>query len=222
MGENCCMKDYILSCLVVNDGIGSKVTRIAKQNGITGATVLLGKGTVKNPILEFLALNDIRKEIVLLIGEKNTAYKALEELDSELELHKPNHGIAFAFSLSGLYGARDCNCNVRESRGVVNTMYKAIFAVVDKGRAEAAVDAATTAGSVGATIINARGAGPHETHMLFSMAIEPEKEIVMILSEISVVDAIVSEIRNELKMDDPGNGLIFVLDVDKVYGLYEK
>ncbi len=222
MVDNCCMKDYILSCLVVNDGIGNKVTRIAKQNGITGATVFLGKGTIKNHFLELLALNDIRKEIILLISEKEKAFKALEVLDNELELHKPNHGIAFAFSLSGLYGARDCSCNIRESRGVADTMYKAIFSVVDKGRAEAVVDAATAAGSVGATIINARGAGPHETHMLFSMAIEPEKEIVMILSENSIADAIISEIRNKLNMDDPGNGLIFILDVDKTYGLYKK
>lgn len=221
MGENSGMKDYVVSCLVVNNGIGSKVTRIAKQNGVTGATVFLGKGTIKNSWLELLDLNDIRKEVILLISEKNTAFAVLEELDRELELHKPNHGIAFSFSLSGLYGAGDCKCNVKESRGVVNTMYKAIFTVVEKGRAEVVVDAATSAGSVGATIINARGAGLHETHMLFSMAIEPEKEIVLILSENNSADAIVSEIRKQTEIDEPGKGLLFILDVDKVYGLYK-
>jgi len=222
MEEYSGMKEYLLTCLVVNNGIGSKVTRIAKQNGISGATVFLGKGTIKNPWLELLDLNDIRKEIILLISEKKTASAALEELDRELELHKPNHGIAFAFSLSGLYGARECKCNVKESRGVVSTMYKAIFVIVDKGRAEAVVEAATAAGSVGATIINARGAGIHETHVLFSMAIEPEKEVVLILSETGSADAIVSEIRKQLEIDEPGKGLLFILDVDKAYGLYKK
>lgn len=222
MGINSKTKEFELACLVVNNGIASKVTRIAKQNGITGATVFLGKGTIKNTLLELLDLNDVRKEVVLLISDKETAYGALEKLNKELELHKPNHGIAFAFPLAGLYGARDCNCNVKESRGDENTMYKAIFIVVDKGNAETVVDAATAAGSVGATIINARGAGPHETHMLFSMAIEPEKEVVMILSESDITDAIVSEIRKELNIDEPGKGLLFTLDVNKVYGLYKK
>ena len=221
MDINTEIKEFELVCLVVNNGIACKATKIAKQNGITGATVFLGKGTIKNPILEMFAINEYRKEIVLLIAEKNIAHKALDVLDEELELHKPNHGIAFAFSLSGLYGARDCNCNVKESRGVENAMYKAIFAVVDKGNAEAVVDAATAAGSVGATIINARGAGVHETHMLFSMAIEPEKEVVMILTESSISDAIVGEIRKQLSIDEPGKGLMFVLDVSKVYGLYK-
>jgi nitrogen regulatory protein PII len=216
------IKEFELICLIVKDGLGSKVTKIAKQNGITGATVFLGRGTIKNFILELLDLTDVRKEIVLLISDKNTAYKALEVLNRELELHKPNHGIAFVFSLSGFYGARDCNSNVNESRGVENTMYKAIFTVVEKGMAEAVVDAATSAGSAGATIINARGAGLHETHMLFSMAIEPEKEVVMILSESGIADSIVTEIRTQVKIDEPGKGLIFVLDVNKAYGLFEK
>ena len=121
MGTNIETEEFELACLVVNNGTASKVTRIAKQNGITGATIFLGKGTIKSPLLEMLALNEYRKEIVLLIAEKDIAHKALEVLDEELELHKPNHGIAFAFSLSGLCGARDCNFNV-EKAGVLKTL----------------------------------------------------------------------------------------------------
>lgn len=219
----CCpdMKELELFCLVVNHGLGSKVTKIARNNGLSGATIFLGKGTVKNHFLELLALNDIRKEIVFTISEKKLVYQALEELNKDLELHKPNHGIAFTVSVKNLLGVRNCNCNnIKESRGVGNTMYDAIFVVVDKGRAEAVVDAATEAGSGGATIINARGAGVHETHMLFSMAIEPEKEIVMILSESEVTDSIVSSIREHINIDEPGNGMMFVLGVNKTYGLY--
>ena len=46
------IKRFELICVIVNYGLGSKVLKIAKQEGISGGTVLLGKGTVKNRLLE--------------------------------------------------------------------------------------------------------------------------------------------------------------------------
>lgn len=211
-----------LCCVIVNYGNGSKIIKIAKQNGLSGGTVFLGKGTVKKShLLEFLDITDVRKEIVLLISEKNTAYHVLDELNKKIEFNKPHHGIAFSLSVKDFFGGRNCiNDKANESRGVNNTMYHAIFVIVDKGLAESVLDAAAKAGSRGGTIINARGSGSHENQTLFSMAIEPEKEIVMILSEISLTDGIVSSIRKQLKIDDPGNGVLFFMNVNKTYGLY--
>ena len=214
-------KDYELFCLVVNFGLGSKVVKIAKQHGISGATIFLGMGTIKNHLLEILGLYELRKEIVLMVADKELAYNALEEINTELVLNKPNHGIAFTTSVSNLLGSRNCTYDSSNKHGgVKNTMYNAIFVVVDKGVAESVIDAASLAGARGGTIINARGSGVHETSTVFSMAIEPEKEIVMILSENTLTEAICDSIRKELKIDDPGNGIIFVLDINKTYGLY--
>lgn len=214
------LKQIELLCVIVNFGLGSKVIKNAKESGISGGTIFLGKGTVKSHLLEILDLSDIRKEIVLMIAEKTIAYQGIEALNQKFDFEKPKHGIAFTASVMSFLGARYC-CynNVKEGRGVESAMYNAIFAVVDKGNAEAVIDAATAAGSRGATIINARGSGIHETNMLFSMAIEPEKEIVMILSKNDLTEAIVASIRQTLKIDDPGNGIMFILDVNKTYGL---
>lgn len=213
--------DLELLCIIVNYGIGSKIIKSAKQSGVSGGTVFLGKGTVRNHLLELLDLTDIRKEIILMISQKTTADNALEKINKEFQLYKPNHGIAFSTSVLGIIGAR-CykNNNVKETGGVENTMYKGIFVIVDKGRAETAIEAATKVGSRGGTIINARGSGIHETNRLFSMDIEPEKEIVLILSEDHLTQAIISSIREELKIEEPGNGIMFILDINKTYGLY--
>lgn len=95
------------------------------------------------------------------------------------------------------------------------------LAIVDRVKAEDVIDAATKAGSKGGTIINGRGSGIHETKKLFLMDIEPEKEIVIILSEVDLTEAIVSSIRTHLRIDEPGNGIIFVQDVNKTYGIYK-
>jgi len=214
-------KEFELICVIVNFGLGSKVLKIAKKAGVTGGTICLGKGTIKNRILEFLEINDSRKEIVLSIADKTTAYQALEILNKELALHKPNHGIAFTFSVANLLESKSCpDQNHREKRGEENTMYQAIFTIVDRGNAVNVIDAANKGGARGGTIINARGSGIHETHTLFSMAIEPEKEMVLIISKSDLTDSIVSSIREHVHIDEPGKGIIFILDVNKTYGLY--
>ncbi|GFR34790.1 P-II family nitrogen regulator [Thermobrachium celere] len=216
------MIDVEQICIIVNFGLGSKLLQAAKNHGISGGTVLLGKGTVNNRILDFLGLSDIRKEIVLMVANKKTADQVLEKLDEEFKFEKPNHGIAFTTSVCSLVGTRSYKSdNLKEGRGVDNNMYHAITVIVDKGKAENVIDAATKAGSTGGTIINARGSGIHETSKLFSMDIEPEKEIVLILSEKEKTEAIVTSIREQLKIDEPGNGILYIQDVNKTYGLYK-
>lgn len=215
------MTDFELICIIVNFKLGSKVMNIARHCGVSGGTILLGKGTVSNRILEFMALSDVRKEIVLMVSDRKSVNKALYELNKEFKFEKPHHGIAFTTSVSNLIGARKSKSDYdTEERGEDNNMYHAITVIVDKGKAEYVIDAATKAGSRGGTLINARGSGIHEHSKLFSMDIEPEKEIVLILSEKEKTEAIVSSIREQLKIDEPGNGIIFIQDVNKTYGLY--
>jgi nitrogen regulatory protein PII len=215
------MIDIEQVCIIVNFGLGSKLLHVAKNHGIPGGTILLGKGTVNNRILEFLGLSDIRKEIVLMVANKNTAEYVLEKLNEKFEFEKPNHGIAFTTSVCSLVGTRSYKSDsLKEGEGVDN-MYHAIIVIVDKGKAEYVIDAATGAGSTGGTIINARGSGIHETGKLFAMDIEPEKEIVLILSKKENTDAIVTSIREQLKLEEPGNGILYIQDVNRTYGLYK-
>jgi len=208
--------------VIVNYGLGSKVLNVAKQNGISGGTVYLGKGTIKNRILEFLDLNDVQKEIVLMVADKATADDAIAKLNKEFKFYKPNHGVAFSISVGCVLGSRSCLRDSKICRGEDKIMYQAIFVIVDKGKAENVIEAATQAGSRGGTIINARGSGVHETSKVFSMNIEPEKEIVLILSKCNKADTIISSIRQNLRIDEPGNGIIFVQEVNQTYGLYDE
>ena len=214
-------KELELICTIVNHGLGSKIIKKAKENAVSGGTVLLGKGTIKNRLLELLDLNDARKEIVLMIADKATASQTLEIFNKDFALYKPNHGIAFTVSVTNLLGYKRYHCEERkEKRGEENTMYQAIFTIVDRGNGATVIEAANKGGARGGTIINARGSGIHETHTLFGMAIEPEKEMILIISKTDQINSIVASISADMHIDEPGKGIIFVLDVNKTYGLY--
>jgi nitrogen regulatory protein PII len=211
-----------LICIIVNYGMGSKIAKTAKHSGISGDTILLARGTVGNQLCDYIGLSDIRKEVLYLIADRETAYQALEKINNEYKFHKPNHGIAFTTSISAVSGKRICKSdNMKYKKGGESIMYHVITTIVDKGKAEDAIDAAARAGSKGGTIINGRGSGIHETSRLFNMDIEPEKEIVIILSETEMTEKIVMAIREELKIDEAGKGIIYVQDVNKTYGVYK-
>lgn len=208
-------------CIIVNFGQGSKIVKHAKHCGARGGTIFLGMGTIKNSLLQLLELNETRKEIILMAAEKAMAYCIMDELNKKFEFKKPNHGIAFSTPISKILGTKNyTKSDYDADRSDVKPMYNLIFVIVDKGRAELAIEAAVKAGSKGGTIINARGSGVHETSRLFTMDIEPEKEIVLILSEAAQTEGIAESIRNSLDLDKPGNGIIFIQDVNKTYGLY--
>ena len=214
------MTGFSLICCVVNMGDASKLIGHAKKYGVKGATVSIGRGTVHSRLLDFLGINEARREIVTMIVEAELSAKAIKGISDDMHFEKPHHGIAFSCSVSGFIGSRnEINQNFG-SNEVGNGMYQIIYAIVDRGRGDDVIDAANKAGARGGTIINARGAGIHEVQRLLSMEIEPEKEEVFIIAKAEAKDGIVASIREHLKIDEPGNGVMFVLDVNEAYGLH--
>lgn len=209
-----------LICVIVNSGGAGRLIKAAKHRGISGATVMLGHGTAKNRLLDFVGLSDVRKEIVFMVAEEEKAGRALDLLNKEFGFDRPNHGIAFTYPICGVFGTKSVVCGEPgKEQGAKSAMYHSITTIVDRGKAEEVIRAATRAGSKGGTIVNARGSGIHETSKIFAMEIEPEKEIVIILSEAEHTEAIVNSIREQLRIEEPGNGIVYVQDIRRAYGI---
>lgn len=216
------MNRFELIYCVVDIGVASKTLKIAKKYGIKGAVISIGRGAVNNRILDFLGITEVRKEIVTMVVEKELASAAIKGISEEMEFSKEHNGIAFSLSITEFIGKNNSgsnDLNYDNNNEVKNSVYKIIYVIVDKGKGEDVIDAANKAGARGGTILNARGAGIHEVQKLFSMEIEPEKEEVFIITETSLKDGIIESIKNDLKIDEPGNGILFVMDVNEAYGL---
>ncbi|SFQ45602.1 P-II family nitrogen regulator [Caldicoprobacter faecalis] len=211
-----------LICVIVNFGVGSKVLQTAKKHGMTGGTVFLGRGTVKSHVLELLGITDERKEIVVMAADRKTADEVAEFLNEHFHFEKPHHGIAFTMPVCDIIGSTVYKHDEIHMEGSEDKVsYNLVVTIVDRGKGEEVVEASRKAGAKGATIVNARGAGIHETSKVFAMEIEPEKEMVLILAKSDIAEAVVSSIREHLEIDQPGKGIIFVQSVNKTYGLHE-
>lgn len=211
-----------LICVIANFGNGSKILNRAKGCGIFGGTIALGRGVVKSKALSYLGLSEVRKEILYMAADKGSTERLLEKICDEKDLKKANKGFAFTTSICLTMGSSTCRCSENNNeRGENSNMYKLITVIVDKGKAEDAIEAAIKVGSKGGTIINARGSGIHETSKLFMMDVEPEKEIALIVAKSEEAESIITSIRENIGIDEPGNGIIYVQNINQVYGLHK-
>ena len=214
------MNSCSLLIILVPFGHASKIVKYAKDNGMTGATIMLAFGTVKNKILDFLGIREIRKELILTAGRTEFLEKLMEKIEHKFAVTRKNFGIAFTIPLlfTNQKKINDCEKSVFK-REEVTAMKSAIFTIVNRGKAGEVVDASVQAGARGGTIINARGSGLNQTMRIFDMEIEPEKEIILTIVDDEKRDGIVQAIREKSDVEKDGHGILFVLPVSKSYGI---
>ena len=82
------------------------------------------------------------------------------------------------------------------------------------------MDIAYKSGVKGGTIVHGRGPAENAAKV-FGIEIEPEKELVIILMPSGLVDKVVNDIYQELQLEVPGNGILFVEPILDVRGLFE-
>ena len=99
--------------------------------------------------------------------------------------------------------------------------HEVIFCIVNTGFSDDAMDAAREAGARGGTVIRARGTANQDAEKLFNIAIQPEKEIVMILIEKELKNDILHALYKKVGLSTPGQGIAFAMPVDNVVGLSE-
>ena len=100
--------------------------------------------------------------------------------------------------------------------------FKLLVAIVPQGRCSPLVSAAKEAGAEGATIIRGRGTGVHEGAKFLGIPIEPEKDVLLILVPIDVAEAVLDSLVTAGELDQPGHGIVFMLDVPRVAGIVHR
>ena len=99
--------------------------------------------------------------------------------------------------------------------------HEVIFCIVNAGFTDEVMDAAREFGARGGTVIRARGTANAEAEKLYNIAIQPEKEIVMILVETALKNDILHALYKAVGLNTPGQGIAFTVPVESVVGLTE-
>lgn len=97
--------------------------------------------------------------------------------------------------------------------------FEAIIALVNTGFSDLVMEAARAEGARGGTVINARGTGDKSLEKKYGVAITPDKEMILIVVNVNIRDAVLSAIYKAAGLDTNGHGIAFSIPVDDVAGL---
>ena len=100
--------------------------------------------------------------------------------------------------------------------------YKCVFAIVNNGFAETAMETARACGAKGGTVLHGRGTISKDAEKFFNITIQPDKEIVMILAKTELIDSILQGLYKAIGFVTEAQGIAFALPVDDVVGLGDK
>ncbi len=216
-------QSFLIMTLILSEQQSHKFVRISKNKCNHGGIILLGKGTVKNSVLNLFGIKSERKEIVNVLVERENAEEMMDFFAKELHLYEIGHGIAYTSPVTIadqiINNDQDTWNAAEDMEG--DSMFKKLTVVVDRGMAEDIMDVARKSGVKGGTILHGRGTGWDCSTKFFGMEIEPEKDLVMIIMPSDLVSKVVNDLFREFQLDVPGNGILFVEPIIEVRGLFD-
>lgn len=212
---------YSLLVSIVPHNSGEFIVDAAKSAGAAGGSILMGRGTASNSVLQLLGFGDSSKDIVYIVVKKSDENNVFESIQNAASEKKNHFGVIFSidvglFLRSGNISEQSKTINY-ENKGdeKMENSYQMINIIVNKGYAEDAMAAARKAGANGGTIIGARGTAKEDDEKFFGMKIVPEKDMLMILASDEKKDDIINAITALPCFSEPGSGIIFCNKAEK-------
>lgn len=90
-----------------------------------------------------------------------------------------------------------------------------ITCIVQRGAADAIVQAAREAGAQGATIFYGRGTGVRERLGVLGITVEVEKEVIQVVVSTDQADHVFERMYVAGKLDTPGMGFMYLTPLEK-------
>lgn len=100
-----------------------------------------------------------------------------------------------------------------------NLKHELIVVIANEGFSDVIMDAAREAGARGGTILHARGTANKEMEKRYGIVITPSKEMLYILVNEEIRDAVMTVVNKVAGIETKGQGIVFALPVSHVAGL---
>jgi len=205
--------------IITNTTEENKFLKYINKYKIGFKVIMHGMGTASSSVLEYFGLEEQEKTIITSILPTITSKNLLNDIEGKIKEH--GKGIAFTIPLSSgtKYMLDFYENHEMEDINMENANQHLIVTIVNAGYAEKVMTEAKKSGATGGTTLNGRGLENDKVIKFLNISIEPEKDIVLILTESEKKNSIMDIIVKNCGLKTPGAGICFSLPVDHVVGL---
>jgi nitrogen regulatory protein PII len=188
------------SCVfvIVDRGNANQLLQVVQHLGARRGTIFLGEGTVPSRWANWLGISKTEKEVLLIAIPDELRNNLYTVLRRRFQMHKRYKGIAFSVPYRQFHPETGTHRPFDRNE---DAPYVCLLTVVEKGLGHECM-------------VHARQAG--------ARVIEPQKEIVMIVTRRENATAIRDNIYTKMQLERKGSGILFALPVTQTLGLYEE
>lgn len=198
---------------------GELIVAAAKAAGARGGTIGLGRTESNNSVLRALSLADVQQDIVFgLMGpEKDAVVEAV--VRAAAANPKKLSGYAILLDVSSMMTRHPQSAPQASEeptgRETMESGFELITVITNTGYGDTVMAEARKAGATGGTILNARGTGTKEDVKFFSIALVPEKDMLLIVAAKEKTAGIIKAVTSIPKLNEPGGGVVYTMNVEE-------
>lgn len=217
------MNNLCMLFVIVNSTDESKVLKFINQYKLMAKVVMHGVGTASSSLLEYFGIDADYKTIFTSVLPPIICKNIMKDMKLKFKLDEPGMGIAFSIPLSSStkyildfykdYEMEDIDMEVANQHLIIT--------ITNEGYADKVMNEAKKAGASGGTTLSGRGLESEKAIKFLNIAIEPEKDIVLILAPTDKKNDIMNTIVQNCGLKSPGAGICFSLPVDYAVGLHD-
>ena len=100
--------------------------------------------------------------------------------------------------------------------------FELVVCIVNAGYSQNVMESARAAGAQGGTIVRVRGSANPEAEEFFSISIQPDKEMVLILVPEAIKDDVLKAVYKDCGLGDKAKGIAFSLPVNRTTTIKDK
>ncbi len=183
------------------------------------------QGAANSKTLDLLGLEKSEKMLMQAFVPHNKIAELKRGLIRDMEIDRPDRGIALAIPLCSLASRRvlghiikdENEDNIQIESDERKVIMELIVSICAKGHSDEIMDAARKAGARGGTIVKAKGTASAGTDKFFGMAISDEKEITYIVAKKELRSEIMKAIAGFTYADN-AHPIVFSLPVTETAG----
>jgi nitrogen regulatory protein PII len=222
---------------IVNWDKAETISRVFEEEHVRFHFISKGRGTASSEIHDLLGIGVTDKAVIVCVEQEVLVPVLLKEVRKKLGYHTPGAGIAFVIPLSGINtpllrvfkesinknekitkkDEGEIMASGKKTAAVINN--DLIIAVINHGYSEEFMNVAREAGASGGTVLHARGLTHEGPIKFFGIAVQEEKEIVLVLTSREKKLPLMEAVSRSCGITTKAEGLIFSLPVENVMGL---